>query len=128
VTKILTPLILHPLPMHLWVLSAPFTVATEAAGVITIPSSYITDLNSIPRWLWSFTLPSDWAEAAVPHDWAYQGRLPRQTADQLYYELLIAMGMGVKQAKSRYIALRLFGGHAYKPIPATGPCPVIVAR
>lgn len=96
-------------------LNAPFCVQTQAAGLITVPAGFVTDLTSLPSFLWWESLPSDWAEAAVPHDWAYKGNLPRDVADKVYRELAGALGMPSRMVAVRYYALRWFGGKAYRP-------------
>ncbi|HVI42771.1 MAG TPA: DUF1353 domain-containing protein [Anaerovoracaceae bacterium] len=114
-TEIRTELQIHPLPNHQWKLEKEFVVNTDAAGLITVPEGFVCDLTSIPRFLWWESLPSDYAEAAVPHDWAYKGNLDRPTADKVYREVAIAIGMPAWRANLRYVVLRWFGGSHYKP-------------
>jgi hypothetical protein len=112
---LVTELDLHPLPNHRWQLESDFKVETETIGLIVVPTGFVCDLTSIPRFLWWESLPSDYAEAAVAHDWGYKGNLPRDIADKVYREVALAVGMKPWRANIRYLALRWFGGPHYKP-------------
>ena len=111
--KILTPLLLQPLAKRRWLVMSDFHVDTKAAGQITVPAGFDCDLNSVPRFLWWASTPADYPEAGVVHDWAYRGNLERKVADQVYQEVLDALGANGFRAKTRYFALRLFGRFAY---------------
>jgi len=111
----LTPLVLRPLSHRLWQLQANFVVESDVAGQVFVPAGFVCDLSSMPRALWWESTPTDYAEAGVLHDYAYHDhRLPRDTADALYRETLLALGMGRWRAAVRYRALRLFGSVAYR--------------
>lgn len=112
--RFLSDLILDPQPERKWRVVFPFVVETDTAGVLTVPADFVCDLNSIPRFLWFASTPTDFPEAGVVHDWAYRGNLDQTTADAVYYELLVSLGMGHIRARGRYAALRLFGRFAYK--------------
>lgn len=105
--------ILSPRENRRWEVMERFTVYSAIAGTIVVPQGFITDLNSIPRFLWWASTPSDYPEAGVVHDCAYRGFLPRDIADRVYAELLTFMGMSDARVAGRYMALRLFGWHAY---------------
>ena len=47
-------------------------IKCSKAGMITVPSGYITDLASVPRFCWIFIAPFDVARAAVIHDILYE--------------------------------------------------------
>lgn len=111
---ILLPLYLQPLSGRRWRVVADFAVATEALGFILIPQGFICDLNSIPRFLWWESTPSDYAEAGVTHDYLYDQQAPKLACDQTYAEILTALGMPAWRVWLRYHALRLFGGPAYR--------------
>ena len=55
-------------------------------------------------------------EAGVIHDWGYRGNLTRETADAVYLELLLHLGMSRTRAYLRYRALRVFGRFSYKGV------------
>jgi hypothetical protein len=108
------PLLLRPLGNREWRIEREFRVQTEAAGLVIVPEGFVCDLNSIPRFLWWASTPSDYAEAGVAHDWAYRDQhLPRHIADAMYAEILTTMGMDAPRVRARYRALRLFGWAAY---------------
>ena len=109
----ITPLILKPLGNREWEVAQTFIVESKLAGIISVPKGFISDLNSIPRFLWWASTPADYPEAAVVHDAAYRGFLPRNVADKVYAEILTYQGMDSARVATRYMALRLFGWHAY---------------
>jgi hypothetical protein len=121
-TRIDTPLLLDPLAGRQWMVYGlcpdkrlcDFRVYTETAGLIVVPQGFICDLNSIPRFLWWASTPTDFPEAGVVHDWAYRGHLPRWVADRVYAELLAFLGASKARVNERYLALRAFGWAAYK--------------
>jgi hypothetical protein len=64
--------------------------------------------------------PTDFIEAGCIHDWLYRlGAVDRKLADQVYDEVLNALGMGAVRRKLRYFALRMFGGSSYKALAQT---------
>jgi hypothetical protein len=119
---------LVPLAGRNWRVAEDFDVQTVAAvdlytdGIVKIPAGFICDLNSMPRFLWWASTPTDYPEAGAVHDFLYDQQVPRDVADQVYREVLVASGMGAFRASARYRALRIFGGAAYrshaKPKPA----------
>lgn len=113
-SRILTPLILQPLPDRKWLVVEPFSVHTDIAGPFTVPAGFITDLNSIPRLWWAISPATDYPEAGTVHDFLYARQYPRDGADTVYRELLTLLGMSPARVQSRYLALRLFGGLAYR--------------
>ena len=111
----LTDLILDPLPYQQWRVVEPFIVDGTIAGRIEVPDGFICNLNSIPRPFWSISLPTDYPEAGVVHDWGYRGNLPREVADSVYRDILEHLGMGRTRRNMRYWAVRGFGGMHYGP-------------
>lgn len=107
------PLVLIPLTGRRWRVYRDFTV-TLTKGSITVPHGFVCDLNSMPRFLWWESTPTDYPEAGVTHDWLYDQQSPKDEADSVYLELLLLLGMGSVRAHLRYYALRLFGGPAYR--------------
>jgi hypothetical protein len=59
-----TQLELHPLPNRHWELTEDLIADTETVGRITVPKGFITDLSSIPRFLWWESTPSDYPRRA----------------------------------------------------------------
>jgi hypothetical protein len=111
---------LVPLPGRNWRVNQDYFVPTIAAapiyenGIVKIPGGFVCDLNSMPRFLWWASTPTDYPEAGAVHDFLYDQQVPRDIADDVYLELLIASGMGGARAKTRHKALRLFGWSAYR--------------
>jgi hypothetical protein len=110
----LSPLLLTPLAGRKWEVAAPFLALSTSANAILIPKGFVCDLNSIPRFLWWASTPSDYAAAGVLHDWGYAGNLGRKAADCLYRETLAHLGMSFARRNLRYWALRTVGRFAYK--------------
>ena len=53
----------------LWQLLVP-VIYLGRYGTYAVPSGYVTDFASVPRWLWWFTPQSGrWNGAAIVHDW-----------------------------------------------------------
>jgi len=89
---------------------------------ITIPAGYVTDGASVPRFLWPICgtpMESPRICAAIVHDWLYDvggDDADRKTADVLYKDYNIALGMTKFTAIVEYHAIRLFGGSHFNYI------------
>jgi hypothetical protein len=101
-----------------WMLEAPLVYKSDRFGLIVVPTGFIFDGNSLPRFARFINSPTDFAEAGAVHDFLYRFGfklgVSRKLADQIYVEALVTLGMGKFQAKLRYLGLRLFGWTAYK--------------
>lgn len=117
-----------------WVLAADFVVITDTLGTITVPTGFVTDFNSIPRVLWNLLPPTDYPEAALPHDFLYRyGSLngkpvQREDADKVHRELLVWAEAPGWKVSAYYRALRIGGwwawrqsrkGDATRPLPSS---------
>ena len=110
-----TELVVEPLSHREWEVKAPFVVETIAAGILEVPTGFIFDGNSLPRFLWLFSTPADYLEAGCVHDYLYRtGKVSRKIADQTYQEILTYLKANRVRTKLRYVGLRLFGGKAYR--------------
>jgi hypothetical protein len=107
-------LVLVPLPGRKWRVKGDFVIETKAYGWVHVPDGFVCDLNSMPRFLWWASTPTDYPEAGTVHDWLYNQQIPQKIADAVYLELLLALGMNSVRARARYRALRMFGGFAYR--------------
>jgi hypothetical protein len=93
---------------------------------IQVPAGYLTDLASIPQWVWSiFGLAHDglYRGAAVVHDWLYGRKvqeqnyselpegyiLTRKECDDIFKELIDASGESKWKEQAMYKAVRAFG-------------------
>jgi hypothetical protein len=105
-------------PKEPFVLTSPVTleITGEAHAAITVPKDFAYDMASIPRLLW-FIIPRDdrrIARAATIHDYLYATQsLPRAMADAIFMETMKQDGMPYIKRKACYLAVRLFGSHAY---------------
>jgi hypothetical protein len=91
-----------------------------ATTIVTVPEGFETDFSSIPalaRPLFRFDAVD---LAGCCHDLAYQIGIPRDTADRIW-RIVAGSGdrhVGKVRGSMGWIALRLFGGFAYKPTGA----------
>lgn len=110
---------LTPYKDYSFQLTDPFMVSIDSR-LITIPRGFITDLASIPRFLWSFYSPSETVTIlpAVIHDYMYScvTEYNRYEADNIFYYALRENGMRKFKALKYYYAVRWFGWAHYKPI------------
>ncbi len=118
------PLVLTPDPVAgLYRTAAPFSYDVGFKGsalTIVVPAGFATDLASVPRWLW-WLFPRDdpqYAAAAVLHDYLYRWgigaeRFDRGTADAIFLEFMLILGVPTWKAWAMYAAVRLFGQAPY---------------
>lgn len=96
-----------------------FDVGFLGSGLtITVPAGFRTDLASVPRWLW-WLFPRDdpqYAAASVLHDYTYKWRHPassdkfdRNTADGIYLDGMLILGVPAWRAWAMYLGVRIFG-------------------
>ena len=95
----LTPLDARKIAPQTWRLLAPLRYASAIAGaVIEVPAGFVTDFDSIPRWLpltYAFLANRIQEEAAV-HDFLYRREslvsVSRKIADDVLYEAMETQG------------------------------------
>lgn len=60
----------------LWAVQRPLEYRTgDGDELIVVPPGFVTDLASVPRFVWSFYPPDGpWAKAAIIHDFLYFSR------------------------------------------------------
>ena len=82
-----------------------------------IQAGFETDLASIPRWYWTFLAPqySAFVTPSIIHDYFYRcvNNKDRRFADSIFYYALINNGVSKHTAYKLYVAVRIFGAHAY---------------
>ena len=82
-----------------------------------IPTGFITDGGSIPRFFWRFIghpFESEYIEVYVEHDHDYAvGKISRKEADEKLLAGLKAKGMGYGKRYAIYWAVRIFAGSYY---------------
>jgi hypothetical protein len=112
---------LKPLKGKKWELVEDFEWALSNGDIIRIPAGTITDLSSVPRFLWyPFSPYGDFLIAAIVHDYLYisKHREGRKFADK---EMLIISNRFNNSSvfkrvdnKLRYRAVRLFGWYYWR--------------
>lgn len=80
-----------------------------------IPEGFVTDFASSPRILWSVFSPiGKQTKAALVHDFLYSYELvDRETADKIFYEGMIVLGVNKYIAKSAYYSVKWWGTDSY---------------
>ena len=94
-----------------WEILRPVSIQLSSGEVIVIPKGFVTDLSSVPRFLWAIFPPfGDFLLAALIHDYLYVFNVgTRKDADR---EMLIwsnVLNDHKIDNKLRYYAVRLFG-------------------
>jgi hypothetical protein len=98
-----------------WRLSEKFVVYTEQLGEekvwIEVEEGFETDFASIPKIFMPFLEWKDkFNKAAVVHDWLYNTKkFNRKTADRIFLELQLALGINKFKAYLFYFIVRAFG-------------------
>ncbi len=63
----------HIVGTRTWIVDADFRFRSAVLGaIVTVPSGFLTDFNSIPRGLWNLLPPDENPEAGVGHDFLYR--------------------------------------------------------
>lgn len=106
---------------QLWLLLCDLAYQSDVAGLITVPTGFVTDLASVPQW--ALAMIGETAQlASVPHDFAYStGVIPRAAADSMLYEACILTEVPQWKAKLIYAGVRIGGGSHYTRPPAGAP-------
>ena len=102
---------------HTWKLYVDFTWKFEDGTILLVPEGFVSDKHSAPRLFWSLVPPTEYAEAAIVHDWLYsknETKWSRKESDEMYLEMLRVLGAGFVRRYTMYYAVRLFGGRAWK--------------
>ena len=83
--------------------------------VIRVPAGFVTDLASVPRFLWSILPPHGrYAKAAIVHDYLYDYAIgTRKRADDIFLEGMKVLGVPKWRRYVMYWAVRMFGKGAY---------------
>ena len=115
------PLLVPFADQDYWVLHQPIgwiPDEIDGPGVIRVdvPRGFVTDLASIPSWLWPvMTKSGRYGNAAIYHDWLYVEQLcDRATADRVFNRALVDMGVDDATRNMIWAAVRVFGGKAWK--------------
>lgn len=109
-----TPADLRMLDHYQWQLLTAFEYhvgAYPSAYVIRVPAGTITDLASVPRWLWTVFPPHGrYAKAAIVHDYLYERAIgSKREADRIFLEAMGVLGVPRWRRVVMYAAVCLFG-------------------
>lgn len=130
-----TPAVLELLDNYRWRLSEPFEYYTtvtcdgmrwewfkaDASTIvkriwIDVPVGFVTDLTSVPRFLWSVSPPNGkYAKAAIVHDYLYTNAIGTKAwADEVFCEAMGVLGVPRWRKYLMYWSVRLFGRGRYE--------------
>lgn len=86
---------------------------------VNIPGGFLTDLASVP-WPLSliFSPEGEYAQAAVVHDYIIDNYykhdyISRVTADGIFLEAMLVLGVNRIKATAIYLAVRVYGNYKY---------------
>ena len=79
-----------------------------------IPAGFVTDLSSIPRFMWRLYPPSFpySREASIPHDYIYRlgwKEYSKEYADQMFRDIMLYQGASSRDAWKFHKAVSWFG-------------------
>lgn len=99
-----------------WELAEAIEYTLSTGQIIRIPLGFLTDLSSVPKFLWSLFPPfGDFLLAAIVHDYLYKTRLvSRKQADKEMLLLSNQLNHNKADNYTRYAGVRAFGARAYK--------------
>jgi hypothetical protein len=95
-----------------WRLLSPLEYASDVAGLLVVPADFVTDLASVPRVPFAYMLTGGVGHAAaVVHDFLYVCHaVDRSTADEVFYEALLVLGVPGWRAWLMWAGVRVGGG------------------
>lgn len=99
-----------------WTVLRPFVFRGPVSGRFVVPRGFQTDFASIPRVFWRVLPPTGrYGKAAVVHDFLYRtNAVPRWRADGVFLEAMGLLDVPFVVRLSMWLAVRLFGGSAYR--------------
>ena len=104
-----------------WELHEPMYYLSRDGVMYKVPNGFITDLASVPRFLWPIIPPfGHWSKPAVLHDYLYNSNSPhkpsRAEADKLFREAVIdCNGHGIT-AWVLWAGVRIGGWLGYRKV------------
>ncbi|WEK04570.1 MAG: DUF1353 domain-containing protein [Candidatus Devosia phytovorans] len=108
------PLVITPGEKGRYRLERPFSfdIGLKGSGLlVTVPAGYVTDLASVPRWLWWFLPPFEpqYAAAAVLHDYllTWSG-FDRLTAHTTFLDALKILCVERWKATAMFLAVVIY--------------------
>ena len=106
--KFLDPLIVEHRDDGTWKLWFEFRCIADDGTAMYVQASFVTDMLSIPRFLWSIVSPTgQGGKAGVLHDWLLStGDYTRLQCADYFLEALLSLGVHEIQAESMYNGVR----------------------
>ena len=104
---------------NVWETMFPYRV-NFGGHTFLVPRHFESDGASVPRLFWRIVFPTTAPEAAaagVCHDYIYRARpegWSRKAADRMFLAFLLENGASYFAANAAYLAVRVFGGIAWK--------------
>jgi hypothetical protein len=99
-------------------LDVKLPVNGDGGGIrVQVPSGYVTDFASVPRFFWRVCPPSGkYNRAAIVHDYLYTNSTvcSRFLADSLFRELMCHLGVPLWKRVAMYYAVRMGGQRGWK--------------
>lgn len=94
-----------------WRLLQPIAVNLTNGQTIEIPKGFVTDLSSVPRFLWGIAPPfGDFLLAAIIHDFLYTNHIQnRSFCDDEMFTWSNVLNANKLDNFIRWVAVRLFG-------------------
>jgi hypothetical protein len=92
-------------------LISDFIYLSDTVGIVFVPKGFKTDYASVPRVLWSILPPTGkYTKAAVVHDYLYISKeFPREVADYVFLEAMVALGVNPIIRYSMWLGVRVGG-------------------
>lgn len=90
----------------------------KPTAVHCVPAGFVTDLASVPHWLWSFLQPTGrYTKAAILHDWLIRSDsgVSRADADRIFYDAMMVLGVKPRLAWLMYRAVRIYSIYSEFP-------------
>jgi hypothetical protein len=114
VSSFTDPLVITPDEKGRYRTERPFSfdLGVKGSGLrVTVPAGYVTDLASVPRWLWWLFAPFDpqCAAAAVLHDYLRsRAGFDPLTAHTTFLDALMILGVERWKAVAMFLAVVIF--------------------
>lgn len=102
-----------------WTLTAPLVYQTDIelsiGNIITVPTGFVTDLATVPRWPFTYWIAGGKAKRpAVIHDWMYVEAIDdKAKADLVFHEAMGVIRMTALLRRYMYLATVIGGQGNY---------------
>jgi len=105
---------LHPRMADNWIVMADFRFSKYGLDIL-IPRGFVTDLASIPRWLWFLIAPFELSTTAViVNDWCYRkGSWKRSFVDMVFLAIMRDENVPRWRRNAAYYGVKVFGGSSF---------------